>query len=171
MQNWTIAFMEFISLATQAATVIALISLIAAILSLKRDIRSQNLQSFFYLHRYLSQEEFSIARKKVRTDLSHKPYEQWNEEDKLCANRVCASYDQTGILIAIGALDENTCEQFLSSSWGNSIIDQYEALKPFLDDNQTPHQTGREFFKHFTKLYELMLLYPPEVNKTERKND
>lgn len=144
---------------TQIASVVTMISVVAAIISLKRDIRTQNLQSFFYLHGYLSQEEFSIARKKVRTELFHKPYSEWTPEDKSYANRVCASYDQTGILISIGALDENTKEQFLSSSWGNSIIDQYESLKPFLDDNQTPHQTGREFFKHFTMLYQETLQY------------
>ena len=151
--------MDLVSLATQIATLIALITVVATLYQLRKEVRTQNLQSFFYLHKYLSQEDFSIARKRVRTELFHKKYEDWTEDDKTCANRVCASYDQTGILISIGVLDKDTRKQFLSSSWGNSIIDQYEILKPFLDDYQTPHQTGREFFRHFTMLYIETLQY------------
>ena len=135
------------------ATVLTSISLIGAIISLARETRTQNLQSFFYLHGYLSQDEFSKARKAIRTEQFCKLYSSWTEEDKMNANKVCASYDQTGIFLSMGILDKKTMQEFLSSSWGDSIIDQYESLAPFLDDNQTPTQTGREFFRHFAWLY------------------
>jgi hypothetical protein len=42
----------------------------------------------------------------------------------------------------------------MSSSWGESICDQFEALQDYLADKQTPTRTGAEFFKHFTALYD-----------------
>lgn len=141
------------ALIANIATVITSISLVAAIIQLISETKAQNLQSFFYLHKYLSQDSLGFARKVVRTKLCNSPYEQWGEEEKEFANRVCASYDQTGILISIGILSKKTKVGFLLSSWGRSIVDQYESLKPFLDDKQTPNQTGREFFWHFAWLY------------------
>lgn len=70
------------------------------------------------------------------------------------ANRVCASYDQAGIMLGAGLLNKKTKREFLRSSWGQSIIDQYNVLQPFLKDMQTPTMTGHDFFKHFVWLYE-----------------
>ena len=81
-------------IAADIATITTSISLIIAIIQLIREKGNENTASFFYLHKYLSQEQFSLARKKVRTILFKKPYEEWTEDDKEQANRVCASYDQ-----------------------------------------------------------------------------
>lgn len=122
-------------------------------IQLAREVKSQNLQSFFYLHEYLSSDNFGQARKEVRTTMCKIPYSQWSDEQKTLANKVCASYDQAGILLGVGALDKRTRVFFLSSSWGQSVIDQYETLEPYLNDFQTPTMKGLEFFKHFTWLY------------------
>ena len=140
-------------IAADVATIVTSISLIVAIVQLIREKGNENTASFFYLHKYLSQEQFSIARKKVRTELFKKPYHEWTDQDKEEANRVCASYDQAGILISAGVVNGKTAKGFLSSSWGRSIVDQYECLADFLNDKQTPSQTGKEFFHHFTWLY------------------
>ncbi len=140
-------------IAANIAEVVTSISLVVAIIQLIREKGNENTSAFFYLHQYLSQEQFSIARKKVRTELFKKDYTTWTEEDREQANRVCASYDQAGILISGGVINPKTARGFLSSSWGRSIIDQYECLHAFLDDKQTPSQTGKEFFHHFTWLY------------------
>ena len=139
--NWEIA--------ANIAEVLTSISLLATMIQLIREMRTQSWESFFYVHEYLSQDQFGEARKKVRTELYKKEYTEWTEEDKMAANRVCASYDQAGILLSQGLLNKRTRSGFLGSSWGRSIIDQYESLTPFLDDMQTPTQTGREFFHHF----------------------
>lgn len=57
------------------------------------------------------------------------------------ANRVCASYGQAGILISGKVINPKTAREFLNSSWGISIIDQYECLGNFLNDYQTQTQT------------------------------
>ena len=145
---------DYLSTGAQIGTILTGLTIFFALVRLTREIRVQNLQSLFYLHQYLSQIDFGKARKAVRTKLFCKPYEEWTDEDKEAANNVCASYDQAGILISAGVLDDHTRKTFLSSSWGESICDQYECLKPFLDDMQTPNKTGREFFCHFTMLYQ-----------------
>lgn len=153
--NWEIA--------ANIAQVITSISLVIAIIQLIREKGKENTSAFFYVHQYLSQEQFSVARKKVRTELFKKDYSEWTDEDKEQANRVCASYDQAGILISGKLLNPKTAKEFLNSSWGISIIDQYESLDSFLNDYQTPTQTGKEFFHHFTWLYE-------QTKKVQGKN-
>lgn len=139
--------------AAQWATIITSISILIAMIQLLREARAQNLQSFFYLHEYLSQNELGDCRRTVRTVLYKKPYQTWNEDDFRTANYVCASYDQAGILIDAGVINKKTKIAFLRSSWGQSIIDQYEALDNYLNDMQTPTQSGYDFFVHFGKLY------------------
>jgi hypothetical protein len=143
----------------QVTTIVASLGLIIAIVSLAREIRTQNLQSLFYLHQYLAQDEFSEARRLVRTHLFSRPYEKWSEGDRAQASKVCASYDQAGILIEAGILASDARDLFLRSSWGESICDQYEALGGFLSSRQTPKKTGAEFFHHFTSLYQRASAY------------
>lgn len=130
------------------------VSIFVAVIQLIVELRKQKWEAFFYLHQYLSQAQFNEARKHVRTNLVNVPYDFWDEADKKYANSVCACYDQAGILIQAGILNAKTLHSFLSSSWGQSIIDQYETLIPFLEEQQTPTKTGKEFFKHFVWLYE-----------------
>ena len=150
-------------LVANIATSVTSVTLVLAIVQLIREARVQHTQSFIYLHSYLAQQEFSLARKHVRTELLTKPYETWSADDLCAANTVCASYDQMGILITLGVLDRRTRRGVLASSWGKSILDQYEVLEPFLSSLQTPHQTGREFFRHFGELVEEARRLQPEA--------
>ena len=77
------------------------------------------------MHQYLSQEQFSIARKRVRTELFKKDYSEWTDEDREQVNRACASYDQARILIGGKVINSKTARSFLNSSWGISIIHKY----------------------------------------------
>ena len=160
------------------ANIVVSVSVLLMIIQLLREIKSQNTQSFFYLHNYLSNDTLNAARKAVRVELSGKLYNNWTDEDKNNANRVCASYDQAGILLSSGVIDRKTKKQFLTSSWGKSIIHQYESLKEFLDNRQAPKCksckceafgfcdepkcTGRAFFEHFYWLYEETKKYQTE---------
>ena len=86
-------------LAANIATVITSISIFFAMLQLVKEMRKESWEAFFYLHQYLSQDQFGEARKKVRTELYKLDYEKWTEEDITFANRVCSSYDQAGHFI------------------------------------------------------------------------
>ncbi len=150
---------EWIDTGAQIATIITGLSVILVALSLFTQIKDQRLHSVFYVHEFLSQEQFSLARRHVRTTLHNKSYLEWSDEDRVAANRVCASYDQAGILILGGVINRATAKVLLRSSWGESICDQFEVLRPFLLDLQTPTKTGLEFFRHFAELYAMTCRY------------
>lgn len=138
---------------SEIVSIISSLAVLVAVIQLVRETKSQNLSAFFYLHEYLSREELSYARLIVRKHLYKKPYDKWTAEDKEYANKVCSSYDQAGLLMSSNAINKKLSQEFLDSSWGQSVIDQFEALLPYLDDLQTPNQTGKQFFKHFCWLY------------------
>ena len=52
-------------IAANIATIVTSISLIFTVVQLIREKGDENTASFFYLHKYLSQEQFSAARKKI----------------------------------------------------------------------------------------------------------
>jgi hypothetical protein len=151
--------LTWLEVGAQIGEIITGLSIVVLILSFRNELKSQRLQSLLYLHQYLAQDDLSAARRAVRTRLFKVPYGEWTDDDKIIANRVCASYDQAGILITSGAIDSKYAQALLSSSWGESICDQYEALAHFLDHQQTPRKTGREFFRSFSDLYKMARVY------------
>lgn len=151
--------MEYLNIAAQVASILTGLSLIVFVFQLTKEMRGQNLQALFYLHQYLSQDEFSLARYKNRTELCKKHYTDWSEDEKKIANKVCASYDQAGLLISLDIMNKKTKKSFLKSSWGISICDQYRILEEYLNDKQTPNKTGRDFFYHFSELNEMAIQY------------
>lgn len=156
--------MEYLQIAEQIANILVGFSLIILVLQFSKDTKGQNFQALFYLHQYLAQDEFGYARYMVRKELSEKDYSEWSVENKKYANEVCASYDQAGILISFGIMSAKTKRKFLKSSWGISICEQYDILNDYLNDKQTPLQTGREFFHHFTDLYKQAHFYHKKTN-------
>ncbi len=156
MPAWVASSADFLA---NIATIFAAFGVLIALWRVSHDIRTRNQQSFFYLHQYLSQDGFSVARRELRERLREIDYEDWTEDDKASANRVCASYDQAGILITGGIVDSQSAEVFLRSSWGESICHQYEALSDYLDDDRVKRGVsairGRDFFVHFGDLYKI----------------
>lgn len=150
---------EIISAIANIATSVGLIITIIVFIT---QIKQSNTDTFLYVHQYLSQSEFSEARKYIRTQLTNLPYAHWEETDKNNANIVCSSYDQAGILITSNIISKKYRKIFLKSSWGESIVHQYEKLSPYLDNEQAPGLTGREFFVHFKTLYEQAKIYHKE---------
>ncbi len=157
---------EVLVLGTHMAAILTGLSVVIVVLQFTKSVRVQNLQAFFYLHQYLSSNDFGEARHLVRKILYKTDYLNWTVNEKEQVNKVCSSYDQAGLLLSLGILDEKTKRKFLSSSWGESICDQYEILKGYLDDHQTPGKKGKYFFKHFVKLYEETACYHRKLNNS-----
>ena len=112
--------------------------------------------------------DFVNARRHIRANrkwLTERRVEQWASEDLRCADLVCASYDQAGLLIIeANLLGTEGTETFLDSSWGDSIVTQYDTLIPYLDadDGGGPR---RDFFRHFVDLHELSAARRPGAAK------
>ena len=79
----------------------------------------------------LRHDKFSVARHLVRTDLYTKDYKDWDTEERKVANKVCASYDQAGMLIAAGILNKATKEIFLSNYPNTGIVKKGGILEVF----------------------------------------
>lgn len=144
---------RLLTIGVQIANILTGITVFIMIVQLRNQGRDQDIQSLLYLQEYLSKDDLNRARYMIRTELCSKQYGQWSAPDKETANKICASYDQAGIIVTEGIVSKKAATLFLKSSWGESICDQYEALKPYLDEFQTPHKTGTEFFRHFAALY------------------
>lgn len=145
--------LELLEKSGPIASIISTVALFVITLQLLNERKGERHHAFFYLHEHLAHSDLSMARRRVRTALYTKDYNDWDESDKEAANRVCASYDQAGMLISKKLISPEGKEQFLKSSWGESICDQYEALQDFLNDWQTPWKRGGDFFVHFEYLY------------------
>ena len=148
-----------------AAVLAALFTVVLVAVQIRNSVHEKRMQGLLYLHEYLSREEFSTARREVRSRLKDIPYEVWSKDEKNCeyANRVCVSYDQAGILVLNEIIHRPKADQFFSSSWGDSVIHQYRILEEYLSHQKVPNSdssagddeaTGREFFRHFAELYE-----------------
>jgi len=154
---------EYLAVGADIGTILTGISVFFVVIQLIKEVKGQNAQALVYIHSYLSQSELNEARHTIRTELYEKKYDLWNDEDKRLANKVCSSYDQTGLLLSTGIVSNKTKEQFLKSSWGESICHQYESLDEYMHDKQTPKKEGYLFFHHFVDLYN-------EASKYHRNN-
>lgn len=135
------------NIATSAAVLIL-------IYQIRGESRERSLSSFLYIHDFLCADELLLARNEVRTKLYRLPYEFWSDDQKEMANKVCVSYDQLGTLFRLRIVNKKFQRAIFDSPWGQSILDQFQALAPHLDSSQTPTQTGREYFRDFNWLYE-----------------
>ena len=73
-------------------------------------------------------EDTRQARTKVIKVLSKKKpdsFSEWSEEEKRCADKVCATYDIAAILIRMGFADK----KIFTDNWGTSIRKCYLALE------------------------------------------
>ncbi|MFT3714643.1 MAG: hypothetical protein QM774_01465 [Gordonia sp. (in: high G+C Gram-positive bacteria)] len=126
----------------QISTALGGFSIMIAMFALLKERRTENLANLFYLHQYLAQEEFSAARRRVRTSMYSKPYDEWSTDDLIAANRVCTCYDQAGLLLGVGAVNKKTVQQFLSTSWGESILRSIRAARAVSGRESNADQNG-----------------------------
>lgn len=145
-------FQALANLSQAGAMLVGLIALLLTLGQLSRSMRQANNSSLFYLHQYLTAAEFVEARRYFRTNPPPADYRNWSEEARRQANLVAASYDQAGILLDARAVAPADRDLFLRSSWGESICDQFDALRPFLLAPQTQTRNGYGFFRHFAAL-------------------
>lgn len=128
------------------------IGVIIAAVTLYKHWRVAQIQNFFYLHNLLSRQEYAAARRKMREYGKSPRFRKdktFPKSLKESADLVCASYDQAGILIEAGLLSSRDRRKFYESSWGQSIVEQFEWLRLYLNE---PGKDRIEFFRHFVAL-------------------
>jgi len=150
----------------------AIVSVIGAIVSglaarrtkahMRAERRTWEAQRVIYLHGFLTAPHYADARRRLRS--LNGDIKNWvpAEHDK-DMDVVSTGYDQAGFMLLdndyVAEADRKT---LLGSSWGQSIVDQYELIRKREEVlEKTSDASGRanlrttqNFFKHFTKLYQ-----------------
>lgn len=139
----------------QASSVLASLTIIFAIFAYRREIRGQNLAGLFYLHQYLARDQFADARRVSFTRLAHVPFEEWTEDDREAAYRLCLSYEEAALLLGGEVLNDRGRKLMLESYWGRSVCVHYDILKDYLASQVTPTLTGAQYFPNFMLLHDL----------------
>lgn len=73
---------EVLVLGTHMAAILTGLSVVIVVLQFTKSVRVQNLQAFFYLHQYLSSNDFGEARHLVRKILYKTDYLNWTVNEK-----------------------------------------------------------------------------------------
>jgi hypothetical protein len=64
------------------ALMLAAIAVCITVFRLLNERKGERHHAFFYLHEHLAKSEFSVARRRVRTTLWRKEYNEWDDEDR-----------------------------------------------------------------------------------------
>jgi hypothetical protein len=138
----------------QASSVLASATIIFAVFAYRREIRGQNLAGLFYLHQDLAKDQFADARRVSLTRLAHTRFDDWTDEDRDAAYRVCLSYEEAALLLGGEVLNDRGRALMIGSYWGSSICVHHEILKDYLDSKLTETMTGAQYFPNFIRLHE-----------------
>jgi hypothetical protein len=106
-------------------------------------------QSILALINFLQDDKVRAARATVIKSLSRKKMEDWSEEEKNAASRVCSTYDIAAVLIKMGLVPSKPFVE----NWGPSIKKCYKILEPFISEMQKPQNAGPDYWNDFGDLY------------------
>jgi hypothetical protein len=115
-------------------------------------------QNILAVVNFLQAEDVRAARTIVRRQLRSKPMNEWSEQEREAASRVCATYDVAAVLlreklVPLGPFVEN---------WGPSIADCHQILLPFIEKMQEPTKSGPNYWDDFGWLYAQVAAQPNE---------
>jgi hypothetical protein len=83
-------------------------------------------------------------------NLAQKPFQDWDNDERREAARVCSTYDVTAIIIRLGLVPG---EPFVEN-WGPSIRHCFEVTRAFIEEMQRPENSGPTYWDDFGWLYE-----------------
>jgi hypothetical protein len=108
----------------------------------REGVASQNLLSVI---QFMQEEPTRQARERVIKQMSQLTREQWSEDDRRAADKVCSTYDVVAILLRNGFADS----QPVAENWGPSIRQCFETLQPYIRELQKPENAGPSYWKDF----------------------
>jgi hypothetical protein len=87
-------------------------------------------QNTLAVAQFLSQPEIRAGRRHVFRVLGDKPFSSWTDEDRVEAERVCSSYDVTGLLVRA----EIASQRIIVENWGASLRRIYRITTPLVQE-------------------------------------
>ena len=123
--------LEAVSLiCTILANVVVVVSVILIIWQLVEARRATQAQAYSFVVERLQDEEVRDARRIVFKKLKEKPLENWTEEERKTAEKVCHTYDAVGIMVRHKLLPR----EIVIDSWGNSLLHSWDILAPLVEN-------------------------------------
>jgi flagellar biosynthesis/type III secretory pathway M-ring protein FliF/YscJ len=102
-------------------------------------------QSALALANFLQAAEVREARRCVREQLSKKHHSDWTEEEKRCANLVCANYDVAAGLIRKGLVPAD----LFVKNWGPSVLHCHQVLSPHISELRAKPGGQSDYWANF----------------------
>lgn len=112
-----------------------------------REMRNATYAQAFAVALGLIQNEEIRAARSVLFSLSGKPLDEWTEEEKQQAERVCQGYDAVGIMVNNGMLPKS----IMTKNWKTSLERSWEAAAPLVQQRRT-NQSAPELWDDFESL-------------------
>jgi hypothetical protein len=97
--------------------------------AMRDTAKAQNVQALFDL---LTSPSTREALVRVREELRSKKFDDWSDEDKVLASRVCSVYN----LSALMAQERLVSLDLVVDNWASSIVDCHQILAPFLAERR-----------------------------------
>ena len=122
----------------QVVTTITLVATFIAFLAQLRTMQKQLevakqstlAQNTLAVAQFLSQPEIRASRRHMFRNLAGKKLSDWSDEDRIEAERVCSSYDVTGLLVRAGIADRD----IIIENWGASLRRLYLVALPLIGE-------------------------------------
>ena len=109
---------------------------------LKESRKASNSQNLLTLIDFLQSEEVRKARTHVIKRLEGRKYVDWTDEDKDFGATVASSYGSAGVILHSELLDISP----IITSWGSSIKNTHNILKPLIDELQIYNGPGYWYY-------------------------
>ena len=153
--------MDWAALAATSTAIMTFIVLAAACLAVWqiREIRKQrSVEAFVSVVEILQAEDVREARHTLLT-MPRKKLDDWTEEEKKAAEKVCSTYDTVGLMVYKGLVKPD----MVAHEWRDSIVKCWEAAHPMI--SKYSDERGRDYWDDFKRLYERAeAIKPPRNN-------
>ena len=113
----------------------------------KRGATAENVIS---LIGYLQADDVREARTFVITKLRDKDIDNWSEEEKYMASKICSSYASAAVVLQTKFIP---LQPFIEN-WGPSVQICYKILEAFIQDLRKSENAGPNYWKPFDWLYQ-----------------
>jgi len=127
---------EFITVVGIALNTVSAVALLVTVLimaiQIKEMRRATYAAAFKAVYEILQTDDLRAARRTVMVSLAGKPFESWTDEEKLIADKVCASYDVVAIMVRHGMVPADV----VAENWGDSLRRTWRVVSPFINANR-----------------------------------
>jgi len=146
-----------VAVSTAFSALVILITAIFAVWQLNEMRKSRQLDAYINIVQILQNEEIRGARRTLISKLTKKDFEEWTEEDRNQAEKVCHTYDTVGMM----SLEKHIDSKLVTAGWHYSITTCWEACCPMIKEYRKTR--GEDYWDNFEKLNKMAQQYEQKM--------